>query len=59
MDNLGCPYGEVAPSLKDPAMVNFCLENNVIGTDNVLRASLAAKVGCCSLHPDWIEPGLN
>ena len=36
---------KVAPSLKDPSMVNFCLENNVIGTDNVLRASLAAKVG--------------
>jgi len=24
--------------------VNFCLENNVMGTDNVLRASLAARV---------------
>ena len=36
---------KVAPSLKDPSMVNFCLENNVLGTDNVLRASLAAKVG--------------
>ena len=36
---------KVAPSLKDPSMVNFCIENNVVGTDNVLRASLAAKVG--------------
>ena len=34
---------KVEPSLTDPAMVRFCLENNVLGTDNVLRAALEAK----------------
>ena len=28
----------------EPCAVRFCLDNNVLGTDNVLRASLTAKV---------------
>ena len=35
---------KVEPSLGDPKMIRFCLDNNVLGTDNVLRASLTAKV---------------
>ena len=31
---------KVGPSLNDPDMVNFCVENNVVGTENVLRAAL-------------------
>ena len=34
---------KVGPSLHDPDMVKFCVENNVVGTANVLRAALRAK----------------
>jgi len=32
---------KVEPSLSDPEMVRFCLDVNVMGTENVLRAALA------------------
>ena len=34
---------KVGPSLHDPDMVKFCVENNVVGTENVLRAALRAR----------------
>ena len=33
---------KVGPSLHDPDMVKFCVENNVVGTENVLRSALRA-----------------
>jgi hypothetical protein len=39
---------KIAPSLKDPSMVNFCLENNVIGRVTPLPRRV----------PDWLHgPG--
>jgi len=34
---------KVLPSLEDPDLIDFCTEQNVIGTSNVLRAVLANK----------------
>jgi|AntAceMinimDraft_5_1070358.scaffolds.fasta_scaffold119247_1 hypothetical protein len=54
---------KVAPSLKDPSMVKFCLENNVIGGGAVTPSPLAAAppsfIHSCPSRPPIPETVLN